>query len=133
MNDRTPADYRKANIVLALIAIGIASIVLLCIFSESKYQCTVPEVEWTEEEPLRNVPNLGKVLSDIESHMPKGHIYSDPDRITWGHETTHGIHGRLRQKYSKAYAYKIDRSMRGRSVCISLDGTNCFYVLKNRV
>lgn len=40
--------------------------------------------------------SLGVVLGDIESKMPKGHAYSDSDRITWAHETTHGINANVR-------------------------------------
>lgn len=48
--------------------------------------------------PVRSVPTevLGKVLADIESHMPAGHAYRDADKITWGHETTHGINANVR-------------------------------------
>jgi len=88
------------------------------------------EPEWIEEKPLRKVENLGRVLSDIESHMPKGHIYTDPDYITWGHETTHGIHSRLRNKYSRKSTYMLDEGLK--ATCISLDKINCFYVLENR-
>tara|TARA_Y100000034_G_scaffold135112_1_gene205732 strand:+ start:5326 stop:6057 length:732 start_codon:yes stop_codon:yes gene_type:complete len=56
----------------------------------------------------------GKVLSDIESHMPAGHIYKDSDKITWGHETSHGIHSKLRMKFRE-----------GKKI-------NGFYVLNNR-
>jgi len=41
-------------------------------------------------------PSLGTVLGDIESRMPAGHIYRDADRITWAHETTHGLNARIR-------------------------------------
>lgn len=45
---------------------------------------------------------LGKVLSDIDSHLPAGHQYRDSDKITWGHETTHGINSEIRNKYSRS-------------------------------
>lgn len=45
--------------------------------------------------------SLGKVLGDIESHMPAGHIYKDNDKITWGHETTHGINSNIRNRNQK--------------------------------
>lgn len=73
------------------------------------------EPEWQISEPLRNVQNLGKVLSDIESQMPAGHIYKDSDKITWGHETTHGINSRLRQKHHQTNAR-----------------INCFYALDKK-
>lgn len=44
--------------------------------------------------------SLGKVLADIDSHLPAGHQYRDSDRVTWGHETTHGINSEIRNKYS---------------------------------
>ena len=45
---------------------------------------------------------LGKVLADIESKMPVGHQYKNSDKITWGHETTHGINSRVRNFYHTA-------------------------------
>lgn len=50
-----------------------------------------------------NVPSsLGKILGDIESRMPSGHIYRFPDdKITWGHETTHGLNSRVRNQNVK--------------------------------
>jgi hypothetical protein len=59
-----------------------------------------PTPEFVEWKPVKSVNNLGKVLSDIESHMPDGHIYKDSDKITWGHETTHGINSNLRNKHT---------------------------------
>jgi len=45
----------------------------------------------------------GSVLYDIESHIPSsyGSTYRDSDRITWGHETTHGINSHLRNYFNK--------------------------------
>ena len=61
-----------------------------------------PEPEWSNYEPKRdNVTGLGDVLNDIESHMPAGHIYRDSDKITWAHETSHGIHSHLRMKFRR--------------------------------
>lgn len=59
------------------------------------------EPEWTEYLPIQKSVDLslGAILADIESHMPKGHQYRDSDRITWGHETSHGIASQLRQKF----------------------------------
>lgn len=51
---------------------------------------------------LRNVSGLGKVLSDIESHMPENHTYSSKDKITWAHETTHGIAGQIRVEHTES-------------------------------
>jgi len=60
------------------------------------------EPEWQKYPPVRTVNegNLGKILADIDSHMPAGHEYRDADKITWGHETTHGINSNIRQKFS---------------------------------
>ena len=56
--------------------------------------------------------SLGKVLSDIDSHLQAGHIYRDSDKVTWGHETTHGINSRIRNEAG--------------------GNVNGFYVLENR-
>ena len=47
-------------------------------------------------------PQIGGVLSDIESHLPSkyGGMYRDSDKITWAHETTHGINSHLRNNYN---------------------------------
>jgi hypothetical protein len=44
---------------------------------------------------------VGPFLADIESHLPPdlGTRYRDRDRITWCHETTHGVHAALRIRY----------------------------------
>lgn len=58
------------------------------------------EPVWTNWPKVRAVDSsLGKVLGDIEAHMPAGHIYRDSDKITWGHETTHGINSNIRNKH----------------------------------
>lgn len=59
--------------------------------------------------------SLGAVLGDIESRMSKGHQYSSSDRITWAHETTHGINSKVRNAI-----YKPDESK------------NAFYVLEGK-
>jgi hypothetical protein len=97
-----------------------------------------PAPEITIEEPIRSVSNLGKVLSDIDSHMPAGHIYRDSDKITWGHETTHGIHSRLRMKLSRSrrfYGNLLEQwrfTPTGRPVYWSNARINVMYVLENR-
>lgn len=58
---------------------------------------------------------IGNVLADIDSHMPAGHHYRFPEKITWAHETTHGINSNIRNKY-----YTQNRVVNG------------FYVLQNR-
>lgn len=95
--------------------------------------------EFKKYPPLRTVENLGKVLSDIESHMPAGHIYKDSDKITWGHETTHGINSQLRMKSSKTsyqgnttYIGQMIESVHGKPVFKSFNRINCFYVLNDQ-
>lgn len=62
------------------------------------------EPEWTDWPAVRSVnnPSLGKVLQDIDSHMPAGHIYRDGNKVTWAHETTHGINSNIRNKHQDA-------------------------------
>ena len=73
------------------------------------------EPAWIEVPPVRQFADarLGAKLSDIESHLPAGHIYRDSDLVTWAHETTHGINSRIRNQYARGHA-------------------NGFYVLANR-
>ena len=55
------------------------------------------ELKFVDVKTLRTVsPSFGTVLGDIESKMPAGHPYSDTDKITWAHETTHGINANVR-------------------------------------
>jgi len=70
---------------------------------------TPPEVMPVEPQfdswpKVRNVQNtaLGKILQDIDSHMPAGHQYSDGNKVTWSHETTHGINSNIRNKHQDA-------------------------------
>jgi hypothetical protein len=59
-------------------------------------------VAWTAAAPLRAAPaGVSAFLADVESHLPPemGMRYRDRDRITWCHETTHGIHAALRNRY----------------------------------
>ena len=44
---------------------------------------------------------LGAVLSDIRSHISDGGYYDDGDKVTSGHETTHGINSMVRNKLYK--------------------------------
>lgn len=70
--------------------------------------CAFAEPQWVQYPPLRNVGNLGPVVSDVESHLPAGHPYRDNDRITWSHEGTHGIAGQLRNKFRQPGFYLLD-------------------------
>ena len=67
------------------------------------------EPKWSIYPPTHNIHNLGKILSDVESHMDYSKIptlgngiYQNNDRVTWTHETTHGINGVLRNLYGYA-------------------------------
>lgn len=93
-------------------------------------ELTTPEPEWTDFQPLRAADtSLGKVLSDIESHMPAGHIYKDSDKITWGHETSHGIASQLRQKHQRGFCSNWDGK---KWWIVEQQRINGFYVLNNR-
>lgn len=70
-----------------------------------------------QAKPIREVDgSLGKALGDIESHMPAGHPYRSSDRITWAHETTHGLNSYLRNALQKPGQPRIQ----------------CLYVLNNQ-
>ncbi|MCA9672911.1 MAG: hypothetical protein KC503_45280 [Myxococcales bacterium] len=59
----------------------------------------------------------GAVLTDIDNHLPSkyGSTYYDSDRVTHGHETTHGINSELRNSHNTTGAK-----------------ANGFYLLENR-
>ena len=48
-----------------------------------------------------NNPNYGPVLNDIVSHEAPGDSNSYDDLVTLGHETCHGIHAYIRNKFNK--------------------------------
>jgi len=58
--------------------------------------------------PIRAVGDLGPVVTDVENHLPAGHPYDDPDRITTIHEGSHGIHSLLRQKHGCPGFYVLE-------------------------
>jgi hypothetical protein len=125
-----PQTNRVEWITLIFVACVFAALsTLIAQQSHTPVPVKYTEPEWIEEKPLRKVENLGKVLSDIDSHMPAGHIYSESDRVGWGHETTHGIHSRLRNKHSKSSTLIKDGN---KTSWYSIDRINCFYVLENR-
>lgn len=103
-------------------------------FSPFPLSPTIPEKEpeksvepkFEQYSAQRSVSGLGKVLGDIESHMPSGHIYKSNDKITWAHETTHGINSHIRMKFSSNNGYWSLNTFR------SLARINGFYVLENR-
>lgn len=94
-----------------------------------------------------NNPKWGKVLNDIDSHMPAGHIYADADRVTHAHETTHGINSDLRQAFGRSGATFEEASIsceinrkhtaKGRHYFIDVfkhaaGGINAFYCLGDK-
>lgn len=89
--------------------------------------------KWTNYPLIREINNLGRVLSDIDGHMPQNHIYRDNDKVTWGHETTHGINSNLRMKFSqKNYSQNSWKTTITKRP-VYHDGTiNAFYCLENR-
>jgi len=78
--------------------------ILICLFLTT---AALAEPQITSYPPLRNVGNLGPVVTDIESHLQAGHPYRDNDRITWTHEGSHGIAGQLRNKYRQPGFYLL--------------------------
>lgn len=58
---------------------------------------------WFEFLPLKKLsdPSWGAFLTDIENHLPEkmGTTYRDTNKITWSHETTHGIQSHLNNTY----------------------------------
>lgn len=95
------------------------------------------EPEFVSYPQVRSVSeDLGKVLKDIESHMPANHIYKDSDKITWGHETTHGINSHLRMKFSQGNNASLAGEWTplhdGKLVFKSYARINGFYVLNDR-
>jgi len=59
-------------------------------------------VQWVEAPVLRAAPTgVSRLLADVESRLPPemGYQYRDRDRATWCHETTHGVHAALRNRY----------------------------------
>jgi hypothetical protein len=59
-------------------------------------------VAWAAAPALRPAPaGVGPFLADVESRLPPamGTTYRDPQRITWCHETTHGVQAALRIRH----------------------------------
>ena len=54
-------------------------------------------ITWTSQQ-TRSGANWGSALTDIANHLPSqyGTTYDDTDLVTFGHETSHGIHAHLR-------------------------------------
>jgi hypothetical protein len=64
---------------------------------------TVVWMAFPPQKQLTN-PSWGRFLTDIENHLPAdyGSTYRDADKVTWCHETTHGINSHLRNRYGGA-------------------------------
>lgn len=62
-------------------------------------------VSWFEHKVQKDLHEeaWGEYLKDIENHLHPslGTHYRDKDKITWAHETTHGIHGWLNNEYQE--------------------------------
>ena len=60
-------------------------------------------IAFPSQKQLAN-PTWGKFLTDIENHLPAeyGSNYRDADKVTWCHETTHGINSHLRNRLGGA-------------------------------
>ncbi len=64
------------------------------------------KVEWIDFQPQKSASDpgdWGPVLLDIERHLPSsyGTQYRDSSKMTWGHETTHGINSHVRNYLNK--------------------------------
>ncbi len=69
----------------------------------------VDEPVWTDYPAVRNVRDMGPVLTDVESHLVAGHPYANPgDIVNWVHEGTHGINSQLRGLYGYAAFYVLN-------------------------
>jgi hypothetical protein len=59
--------------------------------------------EFIKYPAVKQVSNLGKYLSDIESHVDYSKLpranYRSNDQVTWAHESTHAINSVIRNKY----------------------------------
>ncbi|MFO0926225.1 MAG: hypothetical protein U0736_04180 [Gemmataceae bacterium] len=68
-------------------------------------------VAWVEAPRLRAAPTgVTPFLADVESRLPpsSGMQYRDKSRVTWCHETTHGVHAALRIRHGKPAFYVGD-------------------------
>jgi hypothetical protein len=116
-----------------ILVVALAAALLFCLYLKKK-QPTQPnqpqqKVEKKQEEKKQEEkpkepqmtpwpavrapdPSLGEVLSDIDSHLPAGHSFRAANRITWAHETTHGIDAEIRNRHKTAGFYVLkDRAV----------------------
>ncbi len=66
----------------------------------------IANAQFVDVPPLRS-NTVGGFLGDIDSHLKAGHIYKDRDKVTWAHETTHGINSRIRNEFKVDNGYYI--------------------------
>lgn len=62
--------------------------------------------EWTILEHVRTL-NHKSALEDIDKQLQEGHIYSDSDKVTFAHETTHGVNSRIRKLFNRPNGYYL--------------------------
>lgn len=75
------------------------AIALMAIIARWVASADGQEVPWIEVPPVKQVDAgpLGPVLADIESRLPAGHPYRNPQNlVNWAHEGTHGVNSRIR-------------------------------------
>jgi len=66
-----------------------------------------PEPKFFEVSQLRQPDaSLEPTLAEIDCRMPSGHPYKDSRHVTWAHETTHGLNGRLRNQHVQLIGIK---------------------------
>jgi len=68
-----------------------------------------------EVPPIRISNQKKKYVNDVDSRLPKGHQFKDPNSVTFCHEGCHGVNSRLRNQYSQ-----------------SLGKINCLYMLDGK-
>lgn len=61
------------------------------------------EPKWEQLTPLRQEGS--GILGDIKGQLWAGHPYADTDPITYAHEGTHGINGRIREQWKQPGFY----------------------------
>jgi hypothetical protein len=77
----------------------LAVAILLC-------SANLGEAEFVDLKPVRQ-NTIGGSLGDIDCQLQAGHIYRDNDKVTWAHETCHGINARIRQEFGKPNGYYL--------------------------
>lgn len=65
------------------------------------------EPDWIDIEEEKQYDKDIPSVNDLERRMPANHSYRDEDKCTHVHETTHGLHAKIRNKYYQDYDYEI--------------------------